>query len=229
MKIALIAEDNEIIRDLEAYLSSNDVAVIAANSGREGLAIIGQEHLDLAILDLGITDMKGLEVLRYIVYEYQSLPVFLLTTRDDEVDGILGIELGADDYLVKPFNSRGLLAKIHALARRREKLTGGKAPSCDGEPVKLDMGRRQAEVRGELLKLSSIEFDILKILILNKGTVMSRERIMELSRGKEFYALDRSIDIQISRLRQKLEKNNGAPKLIKTVWGVGYIYTGEAC
>jgi two-component system, OmpR family, phosphate regulon response regulator OmpR len=228
MRILVIDDDEEFLELLEDYLASHDIETLTANSGERGLAIVEKEPLDLVILDVMMPEMDGFEVLKHLAQSHDSLPIIILTAKGDELERILGLELGADDYLVKPCSSRELLARIHAMARRQEKLRGGQKAFRESDQVKLDPGRRLATVRGDLIKLSSIEFDILKILVQNKGTVMPRERIMELSRGKEFFALDRSIDIQISRLRQKLERDQAAPKLIKTVWGVGYIYTGEA-
>jgi DNA-binding response OmpR family regulator len=152
----------------------------------------------------------------------------MLTAKGDEVDRILGLEMGADDYIPKPFNPRELLARIKAVVRRKEKVDiTNEKEEINGDTVKLDLKKRQAMVRGELVELTSLEFDILNIFIQNKGIVLSREKIMDLSRGQAFTAFDRSIDANISRLRQKIEKDHKKPELIKTIWGVGYVFSGE--
>jgi two-component system, OmpR family, response regulator len=227
MKILIIDDDEELLELLGEFLSSNGLEVLTASSGKDGLAIIARHDLDLVVLDVMMPLMSGLDVLREIMKGWSHLPVIMLTARGDEVERILGLEMGADDYMVKPFSSRELLARINAMARRREKLKPGLETTGPSPTVSLDMKKRQALLNGEIVPLSSIEFDILTVLIRYQGIVMSRERILELSRGKKFFVHDRSIDIQISRLRQKLEKYPDNPVLIKTVWGEGYIYTGE--
>ena len=229
MKILLIDDDEELLELLEEYLFSSGLDITTASSGKEGLTILEEKKIDLAVLDIMMPGMDGFEVLKIISKKYPSLPVILLTARSEELDRILGLELGADDYLVKPFSSRELLARIKAIIRRKEKLrrTVQSEMETDSQVVRLNPKKRKAIVRGTAVELSSIEFDILKIFSENKGVVLARERIMDLARGKDFIALDRSIDVQISRLRQKLERHPKQPVLIKTVWGVGYIFTGE--
>ena len=229
MKVILIDDDEELLELLTEYLSSGGLDIITASSGKEGLLLLEEEKADLAVLDVMMPGMDGFEVLKVISKEYPSLPVILLTARSEELDRVLGLELGADDYLVKPFSSRELLARIKAIVRRKEKLkqTVQDELETNIDVVKLNPKKRKAIVRGKAIELSSIEFDILKIFIENRGMVLAREKIMDLARGKDFIALDRSIDVQISRLRQKLERNPKQPVLIKTVWGVGYIFTGE--
>jgi len=238
MKVILIDDDEELLELLEVFLAKNDIEVKTAVSGREGLDLIGKERFDLAILDVMMPGMNGLEVLKEINIHHGYLPVILLTARREEFDRVLGLELGADDYIVKPFSSRELLARINAIKRTQKKGRPEDKPVKDEaeknekaeEPeddVKLDFDKRRAVVRGEIVTLTQIEFDLLEVFIKNRGIVMSRDKIMDLVRGKEFMAFDRSIDVNISRLRQKIEKNPQNPRLIKTVWGAGYIFSGE--
>ncbi len=228
LKVILIDDDKELLELLEEYLTNNDMEVYKANCGEKALEMIKEDRFDIAILDVMMPNMNGLEVLKRINNEYNYLPVIMLTAKGDEVDRILGLEMGADDYIPKPFNPRELLARIKAVIRRKEKVdTAHVTEEINGETVKLDLKKRQATVRGELLELTSLEFDILNIFIKNKGIVLSREKIMDLSRGQAFTAFDRSIDANISRLRQKIEKDPKKPELIKTIWGIGYVFAGE--
>ena len=228
LKVILIDDDKELLELLEEYLTNNDMEVHKANCGEKALEMIKEDRFDIAILDVMMPKMNGLEVLKRINNEYNYLPVIMLTAKGDEVDRILGLEMGADDYIPKPFNPRELLARIKAVIRRKEKVDiANEMEEINGDTVKLDLKKRQAVVRGELIELTSLEFDILNIFIQNKGIVLSREKIMDLSRGQAFTAFDRSIDANISRLRQKIEKDHKKPELIKTIWGVGYVFSGE--
>jgi two-component system OmpR family response regulator len=229
LKIILIDDDVELLELLEEFLSFNGMEVTTCPSGKEGLAMIEKETFDAAVLDVMMPGMSGLDVLKRISSDFTYLPVIMLTAKGEEIDRVVGIELGADDYMVKPFSSRELLARIKAIGRRKERLT--KEPeqvveTIASREIELDEKKRHAIVRGETVELSAIEFDILNIFVMNRGIVLSRDKIMDLSRGKEFIAYDRSIDVTISRIRQKVEKDPREPELIKTVWGVGYIYTG---
>ena len=232
MKVLLIDDDRELQELLKKYLSKNAIQVITASSGEEGLSFLEKEEFHAVVLDVMMPDMNGFEVLKEIHGSYKNLPVIMLTARGDEIDRILGLELGADDYIVKPFSSRELLARIKAIKRLQIKLKKNKEGKKTEEEIyshiiKLDMAKRIALVRGKAVDFSSLEFDLLSILVQNKGVVLSREDIMDLSRGEDFNVLERAIDVQISRLRQKIEKDPQKPKLIKTVWGVGYTFTGE--
>jgi two-component system OmpR family response regulator len=232
IKALLIDDDIELLGLLEIYLSRNSVKVYKATSGETGLLMIEKEIFDIAILDVMMPDMSGIEVLKKINATYSYLSVIMLTAKNDEIDRILGLEIGADDYIVKPFSSRELLARMRAVLRRKEKV----AQYAEGKgmvltqnlctrTIQLDLEMRKTVIRGKPVELSSLEFDFLKIFVQNKGIVLSRERIMELARGQTT-GFDRTLDVNISRLRQKIEKDPKNPELIKTIWGVGYIYSG---
>ncbi|MEQ8189915.1 MAG: response regulator, partial [Candidatus Eremiobacterota bacterium] len=218
LKLLLIDDDKELLELLEEYLTNNDMEVYKASCGEKALEMLKEDRFDIAILDVMMPKMNGLEVLKRINNEYNYLPVIMLTAKGEEVDRILGLEMGADDYIPKPFNPRELLARIKAVIRRKEKvdITNG-TDEISADTVKLDLKKRQAIVRGELMELTSLEFDILNIFVQNRGIVLSREKIMDLSRGQTFTAFDRSIDANISRLRQKIEKDPKKPELIKTI------------
>jgi len=223
LKIILIDDDEKLLNLLEEYFKERDMEVYKAFSGAEGLSIIEKEEFDLAILDVMMPGMDGLEVLRKINNNHPYLPVIMLTARGDEADRIVGLELGADDYIVKPFSPRELLARIKAVTRRKEKMAEESKVSTS--EIELDFNKRQATFRGKPIELTTVEFEILSILVQNKGMVLSRDRLMDMARGKDFMAFDRSIDVHISHLRQKLEEDPKNPELIKTIWGVGYLFT----
>jgi len=232
IKVLLIDDDVELLGLLEIYLSRNGVSVYKATSGEAGLSMLEKEKFDVAILDVMMPKMNGFEVLKKINAGYSYLPVIMLTAKNDEIDRILGLEIGADDYIGKPFNSRELLARVRAVLRRKERFIQeteekekrGRQNLCAGS-IEIDPEKRKTFIKGNQVELSSLEFDLLKIFVQHKGIVLSRERIMELARGQAT-GFDRTLDVNISRLRQKIEKDPKNPEFIKTIWGVGYIYSG---
>lgn len=225
MKIILIDDDEKLLNLLDEYLSTSDLEVYKATSGIKGLEMIKKEKFDIAVLDVMMPGLDGIETLKEIMKSHSYLPVIMLTARGDEADRIVGLEVGADDYMVKPFSPRELLARIKAVTRRQKKVnTEAESP---GDLIELDINKREAIFNGKPVELTGAEFDILTILVQNKGIVLSRDRIMDLARGKDFMAFDRSIDVHISHLRQKLEKDPKNPEIIKTIWGIGYLYSGE--
>jgi len=247
MNVILIDDDDDLCELLTEYLSHHGITLSTASNGKEGLARIAREDFSLAILDVMMPEMDGLEVLKVINAKYEYLPVIMLTAKYEEIDRILGLELGAIDYVAKPFSPRELLARIKAIISREEKIKkkvlmetgksdksgdnikiyGEKSNIISSNHIKIDLKRRTIHVRGSIAEFSSQEFELLAILVENKGIVLSRERIMDLMKGKEFIAYDRSIDVAVSRVRQKIEEDPQNPKLIKTVRGAGYIYSGD--
>ncbi len=225
MKIILIDDDEKLLNLLDEYLSTNEMEIYKANSGIKGLEMIKKEKFDIAVLDVMMPGLDGIETLKEIMKSHSYLPVIMLTARGDEADRIVGLEVGADDYMVKPFSPRELLARIKAVTRRNKKVNRDKEITHD--LIELDINKREAIFNGKPVELTGAEFDILTILVQNKGIVLSRDRIMDLARGKDFMAFDRSIDVHISHLRQKLEKDPKNPEIIKTIWGIGYLYSGE--
>ncbi len=225
MKIILIDDDEKLLNLLDEYLSTNEMEIYKANSGIKGLEMIKKEKFDIAVLDVMMPGLDGIETLKEIMKSHSYLPVIMLTARGDEADRIVGLEVGADDYMVKPFSPRELLARIKAVTRRKKKCNTGEEIKHD--VIELDTNKREAIFNGKPVELTGAEFDILTILVQNKGIVLSRDRIMDLARGKDFMAFDRSIDVHISHLRQKLEKDPKNPEIIKTIWGIGYLYSGE--
>jgi two-component system OmpR family response regulator len=225
LKVIIIDDDEELLNLLGEYLSNKGIEICKVNSGVKALEMLEKEPFDMAVLDIMMPGMDGLEVLRHINSDFSYLPVIMLTAMGGEADRVIGLELGADDYIVKPFSSRELFARIKAIVRRQEKSV--KKNDCvPSVAIKIDLEKREVVKHGKEIELSSVEFDLLSILVQNKGIVLSRDRLMDLARGKDFIAFDRSVDVHISHLRQKLENDPKNPSLIKTVWGVGYIFTG---
>jgi len=219
----LIIDDDPGLSDLLGeYLGARGFAVAQALDGPAGLSRMRAGGVDLVVLDVMMPGMDGLEVLTELRRD-SAVPVVMLTARGEETDRIVGLEMGADDYLSKPFNPRELLARIKAVLRR-----AGAAPSAEADTalhaagVRLDPARREVQVDGEPVTLTTTEFEILRVLLSAAGRVIPRERLMEQARGQEWSAYDRSVDVHISHLRRKLGDDPRKPRRIKTVRGVGY-------
>ncbi|MEZ4322134.1 MAG: response regulator transcription factor [Myxococcota bacterium] len=222
MPTVLVIDDDARLRDLlSEYLSGRGHVVETAEDGEVGLRKALGGTADIAVLDLMMPGMDGLQVLREL-RAHSRLPVIVLTARGDDFDRIVGLELGADDYLAKPFNPRELTARIDAILRR----AGAPPPSgalLAAGPIRVDPDRRTCTVSGEPIELTTTEFDILRALVSNAGRVIPREKLMELARGEAFAAFDRSVDVHVSHLRRKLGDSARSPALIKTIRGVGYL------
>jgi DNA-binding response OmpR family regulator len=226
MKRVLVIDDDQGLRELLAeYLSARGLHVECAEDGKTGVQFLRGGGFDLVVLDVMMPGMDGFETTRQI-RSFSTTPIIMLTARGDEMDRIVGLELGADDYLAKPFNPRELLARIQAVLRRTQ---GDRSPSTPivAGPVRLDSDRREAHLHEELLDLTTTEFEILRILVANAGRVIPRERLMELARGEAWAAFDRSVDVHISHLRKKLGEDSKRPLYIKTVRGVGYTFAAK--
>jgi DNA-binding response OmpR family regulator len=215
----LVVDDDERLRSLLAeYLGSRGFDVQTVADGETCLDQLRTGGVDLVVLDLMLPGIGGLDVCREL-RKFSQTPVIMLTARGDETDRIVGLEIGADDYLPKPFNPRELLARIEAVLRRTETAAGDdEREIVRAGPIEVDVDRRVATVDGEALDLTTTEFEILRILAANAGRVIARDRIMGLARGSEWASFERSVDVHISHLRKKL----GNPDFIKTVRGVGY-------
>jgi two-component system phosphate regulon response regulator OmpR len=184
------------------------------------------------VLDLMMPGEDGLSVLRRLRGGNDRTPIVMLTAKGEDVDRIIGLEMGADDYLPKPFNPRELLARINAVLRRRAAEEIPAAPAGDAEPVAfgefvLDLSTRSLTRAGEPVTLTSGEFAVLKAFARHPRVPLSREKLMEMARGREYEAFDRSLDVQISRLRKLIEPDPAKPRYIQTVWGLGYVFIPE--
>jgi DNA-binding response OmpR family regulator len=219
----LMIDDDEKLGELvKEYLESNGFQLRLAYDGSAGLEAWKSLPPDLIILDVMLPGLDGFEVCRTI-RATSAVPIIMLTAKGDETDRIVGLELGADDYLPKPFNPRELLARIKAILRRvGAPATEEKPTQLRVGPVALDKGTRLVLVRGDPVELTTAEFDLLQVLMSSAGRVLSREQLMERLHGNAWSYFDRSIDVHVSRLRQKIEGNPKRPELLKTVRGVGY-------
>jgi len=227
----LIVDDHREIRDLVSrVLTKEGFRVSAAADGRAMRKALADGRIDLVLLDLMIPGEDGLSLCRALRAE-SNIPVIMLTAKGDEVDRVIGLEMGADDYMAKPFGSRELIARIKAVLRRsRDQATASRRAERPAryrfDRWQLDTGARELlRDDGVRVPLSTGEYDLLIALVDRPQRVLSRDQLLDLARGRAANALDRSIDTQVSRLRKKLERDAGDPKIIKTVWGGGYIFT----
>ena len=204
------------------YLGRHEIDVTVVGDGERGLAALRRGRFDVVVLDLMLPGIDGLEVCRRLraAPESAALPILMLTARGEDVDKIVGLELGADDYLAKPFNPRELLARVRAVLRRG----AGGAPRArfTAGGLVVDFDAREVSVDGRRVVLTHHEFELLAALARAAGRVLSREQLMDALKGEDYEAFDRSIDVHISKLRSKIEKDARAPRYVKTVRGVGY-------
>lgn len=222
----LIAEDEREIADFVfRYLKKEGYRVDIKYRGDDALAMILTDPPDLVILDIMLPGMDGLEVLRRM-REKIYLPVILLTSKSDETDRVVGLEMGADDYVTKPFSPRELVARVKAIFRRMEALKGmsDSADIIKSHNIKLDLKTRALESGKRSANLTSIEFSLLKLLMKHPGRVYSRDELIDLIWGEEFIGETRTVDVHIKNLRKKIKGLGSSPDIIRSVWGVGYVY-----
>ncbi|HEY0480647.1 MAG TPA: response regulator transcription factor [Kofleriaceae bacterium] len=225
--LALLVEDDErLARFTAEFLEQNGVAVTIAGDGETGLREAAARSFDVVILDLQLPRRDGLGVCRELRTR-SAVPILVVTARTEEPDRIVGLELGADDYLGKPFSARELLARIRALVRRARGQVGPAADVLTAGPLQLRLGSMTASYRGTAIELTSYEFTLLRVLVERRGRVLSREQLLELAKGTAEDAFDRSIDVRISKLRQKLGEDPRHPSIIRTVRGAGYMLACE--
>jgi two-component system phosphate regulon response regulator OmpR len=226
----LVVDDDPRLRDLlRRYLTDNGFNVYVAENAQAMNKLWLRERFDLLILDLMMPGEDGLSILRRLRGSSDPTPIIMLTAKGEDVDRIVGLEMGADDYLPKPFNPRELLARINAVLRRKAADEVPGAPTQDDQSVSfgdftLDLGTRSLTKGGEPVALTTGEFAVLKVFARFPRMPLSREKLMELARGREYEAFDRSLDVQISRLRKLIEPDPAKPKYIQTVWGLGYVF-----
>ena len=214
--ILLVEDDHSLALWISGYLQSKEYFVTTINSGDEAIDFIGSQSPDLVILDVGLPVIDGFQVCK-AVRKFYSNPIIMLTAKTSENDEVTGLESGADDYVSKPVRAKALLARIHRLLQ----------PVLKNNGIKIDPQNRSLIIDGAAINISSHEFDLLNLLIKNQGKIVSREKLISELRGFEYDGFDRSVDIKISRLRKKLDDSSSNPHLIKTIWGKGYLYTGE--
>jgi len=226
----VVVDDDARIRDLlRKYLTQEGFDVLLAEDAKALNRVQTRETIDMIILDLMLPGEDGLSICRRLRAANDPTPIIMLTAKVEDVDRIVGLEVGADDYLPKPFNPRELLARIHAVLRRRPAQEAPGAPSKDTEvvafgPFEFDLSQRRLTKDGEPITLTTGEFSMLKALVRHPRQPLSRDKLAQLARGREFEPFDRSLDVQISRLRKMLEPDPSNPRYIQTVWGVGYVF-----
>jgi len=225
----LLVDDEESIQMLLTYpLERDGYAVVQARDGEEALRRFGEEQIDLVVLDVMLPRLDGLEVCKRLRSQ-SNVPIIMLTARGEELDKVLGLELGADDYITKPFSIREFRSRVRALLRRAASphLAGERDELIERGQLRIDVPRRTVEVRGEAVQLTFIEFEMLAVLAQSPGVVFSRRELLERLRGGAEYREPRTIDVHVRHLREKIEKDPGTPELILTMRGAGYRFRPE--
>ncbi|MDD9211481.1 response regulator [Aeromonas dhakensis] len=228
----LVVDDHSEIRDLlKRFLEQHGLRVSCARDGKEMKRLLEEREFDLLVLDLMMPGEDGLTLCRELRAK-SSLPIIMLTAMGEETDRIIGLEMGADDYLAKPFNPRELLARIKAVMRRTQvepqQVAEALTRDLRFDRWLLDINRRElVDEEGVGLSLSTAEFDLLRVFLERPQRVLSRDQLLDLARGREAVAFDRAIDTLVSRLRRKLERDPKNPELIKTIWGGGYLFAAD--
>ena len=233
-KILIVDDDPQILSFLSRYLEKQDFIPLKASTGAEMRQILASEKVDLCVLDVGLPDADGFELTREI-RRTSSLPIIVLSVRNEAFDRIFGLEFGADDYVTKPFEPRELVARIRTVLRRS---ASGNTSSGTGRagreclrfgPWQMDIAARTLDdgETGASAGLTSMEFDLLRALVEHPRTVLSRDQLLDFVRGRDFVVGDRAIDVHIMRLRKKIEPDKSEPRYIKTVHGIGYYFGGD--
>lgn len=226
-KILAVDDEAHILELIEYNLNQNQFDVIKAESGEEALEILGDEKVDLVLLDRMMDGIDGLEVLKQIrkTDKIRKIPVIMLTAKSDEINKVIGLELGADDYLAKPFGVHELVARIKAVLRRTSDTSyeeGSLEEKIIIDGLSINKSKRVVLVDGKSVELSLKEFDLLYLLAKNRGMVFTRDQLLEKIWGYDYYGETRTVDVHIRNLRKKIEKDNNNPFYIKTIRGVGY-------
>lgn len=223
MSKILIVEDEEALSDPLAFLLGREgFQTIVVDNGLDALPVFDREGADLVLLDVMLPGMSGMEVCRKL-REVSSVPIIMLTAKDSELDKVLGLELGADDYVTKPYSARELIARIRAVLRRRSAETDFATESVlQGGPVRMDIDRHVVTVNGEEISMPLKEFELLEILLRNVGRVMTRGQLIERVWGADYVGDTKTLDVHIKRLRSKIEPDSSAPQYVVTVRGLGY-------
>ena len=223
-RILVVDDEPWVVQSVRSYLEAAHFEVVAAYDGKEAIAQFDAHNPDLIILDWMLPEMDGITVAQQL-RQRSRVPIIMLTARVDEEDRILGLETGADDYVIKPFSARELEARVRAVLRRSK---GGTSSVLEVGSIQLDHEQRQVRVSGEMIELTAMEFDLLAFLMAQPGRVFTRLELLEAVRGDAYGGFERSVDSHIKRLRQKIESDPHEASLILTVFGVGYKLAKES-
>jgi len=223
-KTVLIVDDEKlIVKGLKFYLEQDDYEVECAYDGLVGLEMAREKEYDVVLLDLMLPGMDGLSVCQQI-REFSNMPVIMVTAKGEDMDKIMGLEYGADDYITKPFNILEVKARIKAIMRRSVKNDGSQRKIIETRDLKIDCESRRVYILGTEVNLTSKEFDVLELLALNPDKVYDRETLLSIVWGYEYPGDARTVDVHIRRLREKIESNPSEPNYVMTKWGVGYYF-----
>jgi len=230
-KVVILDDEAELRALLQRYLGSNGLTARGVEDAGQLDRLLAREPFDALILDLMMPGEDGLSVCRRLRARGETIPILMLTAKGDPVDRIIGLEMGADDYLPKPFDPRELLARLHAMLRRQQ--MSGTVPAAQRNaslrfgPFELDFAARSLTRDGQPVSLSSAEYAVLSALAAHPNRPLGRERLRTLAHGRDHEATERSVDVQVLRLRRLIEDDPSAPRFIQTVWGVGYLFAPE--
>ena len=224
-RILMIDDEENLVKGVRYNLELDGYSVDVAYDGEEALRSMDNNIFNLVILDVMLPKIDGFTLLKKI-RERSSVPVIMLTAKGEDEDKVLGFEYGADDYMTKPFNILELRARIKALLRRTYDLVANKSEIIKSGDIMIDVPSRKVNVEGRPVDLTSKEFDILFLLVTNPGKIYSRETLLEIIWGYDYYGDSRTVDVHIRRLREKIERDPGNPQYVLTKWGVGYYYKG---
>ncbi len=224
MKVLIVDDEKLLVKGIRYNFEQDGFTIVAAYDGEEALKMANDKSIDLIILDLMLPKIDGLTVCQKI-REFSNVPIIMLTAKTEDMDKILGLEYGADDYLTKPFNILELKARVKAILRRVTPNDANREKSVTTiGSVKLDYNLRRLEIEGRIIDLTSKEFDLMDLFITNAGKVYSRENLLDIVWGYEYPGDVRTVDVHVRRLREKVEPNPAEPKYIHTKWGVGYYF-----
>lgn len=223
MKILVVDDEKLLVKGLKYNLEQEGYQVVVAFDGEEAVRLAHDESIDLILLDLMLPKIDGLTACRNI-REFSNIPIIMLTARSEDIDKILGLEYGADDYITKPFNVREVISRIKAILRRVNPKPKDNQSILISGNITLDYNFRRAIVKDKTIELTGKEFDLLELFVKNPGKVYTRENLLDIAWGFDYLGDVRTVDVHIRRLREKIEENSAEPEYIKTKWGVGYYY-----
>ena len=225
-KILVVEDEESVLDPLELLLTKEGYSIITARDGKEALEKFDQSSPDLILLDLMIPEISGTQVCRQIRSK-SSVPIIMLTAKDTEVDKVVGLELGADDYIVKPYSKAELVARIKAVLRRQKAETqSGDLGLISAGPVSIDIDRHLVTINGSTISLPLKEFELLEFLARNKGRVLTRTQLIDRVWGSDYFGDTKTLDVHVKRLRAKIEKDPANPVYIQTIRGLGYKFEG---